>query len=103
MNIQKEGIKIDFEKYGFVLRNESEDKFMAFYEFKLDKHTLVELAITFNNTVTIDVDHYDDKGEWSSKLTVANRYQVETQDQFDFLILNGRVGWVFKGGGVENK
>jgi len=30
-------------------------------------------------------------------INVANRYKVETQEELDFLILNGRIGWIFTG------
>lgn len=35
-------------------------------------------------------------GEDSFKRDVACRYIVETQEQLDFLILKGRVGWYFE-------
>jgi len=79
-------LSLDVFKYGFAL---SEDKDGLFsYEKKVAGMTicLIEAA----NMYTL---YYWQK---DNKVNVANRYIVETQEQLDFLIFKGRVGWVFE-------
>lgn len=36
-------------------------------------------------------------GESDQEMVIANRYEVKSQEELDFLIMNGRVGYFFSG------
>lgn len=78
---------MDIGKFGFeVIGNEGESKF---YQFKLSKDYSVNLTVALS-TYTLDIVYSD--GEESC---IADRYQIDTQEELDFLILNSRVGFLF--------
>ena len=76
---------INIDKYGFSLKIEKEGHFVYTYERDGKE---VELSVR-DNFYTINLISND------TIIKVANRYRVETQEQLDFLILNGRVGVLF--------
>lgn len=75
----------DLSKYGFVLKSENDGHFL--YSFH-NQGREVELSVR-GNIFSISV-LFDD-----TALKVASRYKIETQEQLDFLIFNGRVGALF--------
>jgi hypothetical protein len=77
---------IDVYKYGFVLSRTSENG-VVFYKKEI-REFVVELMVAAN----VYSLEYNLNG---NTVKVANRYKVKTQEQLDFLILNGRVGWLF--------
>jgi hypothetical protein len=84
--LQLESAFIDVLKYGFTLREEKGD--LRTYEKR--QADLIIVLIEAANMYTLYYWQAD------NKVNVANRYIVERQEQLDFLILNGRVGWIFK-------
>lgn len=74
-------------KYGFKL-NKKLDSGILFYIRKFDDDFSVELMVS-ENVYTLSA------WQRNSNLMLANRYKVSSQEQLDFLILNGRVGTWF--------
>jgi len=75
---------INVSKYGFELSKKT-DSGTLFYCRKFDDSFSVELMVS-ENSYTLSAWQQD------NNLMVANRYKVSTQEQLDFIILNGRVG-----------
>lgn len=75
---------IDLSKYGFEFIKKSECGTLFFCR-KFDKEFFVELMVA-ENVYTLSAWQRD------RNLMVANRYKVSSQEQLDFIILNGRVG-----------
>lgn len=84
----------DVEKFGFTLARTSENG-MLFYEKKMSSEYVLSVQIAAD-VFTVYYTRYDSNGEWDYEIKVANRYKVYTQEQLDFLILNGRIGHWFK-------
>lgn len=78
---------IDVSKYGFEL-NKKLDSGNLFYCRKFGDDFSVELMVS-ENVYTLSAWQRD------NNLMLANRYKVSSQEQLDFLILNGRVGTWF--------
>lgn len=78
---------IDVCKYGFVL---SKNRYGVLFYTKEVKDFLINVMDCFGS-YTIDYVLHD------NRIYVANRYKVEKQEQFDFLLCNGRIGWLFTG------
>lgn len=78
---------IDIDKYGLKLSRTSESG-IKFY-LRTFKDFTIELMVA-DSTYSIEYTLHEET------VKVANRYHVDTQEQLDFLIYNGRVGWVFK-------
>ena len=78
---------IDVSKYGFELTKKLESG-IIFYCRKFDDDFSVELMVS-ENVYTLSSWQRD------NNLMLANRYRVSSQEQLDFLILNGRVGTWF--------
>ena len=78
---------IDVSKYGFEL-NKKLDSGNLFYYRKFGDDFSVELMVS-ENVYTLSAWQRD------NNLMLANRYKVSSQEQLDFLILNGRVGTWF--------
>ncbi len=76
---------IDVLKYGFILTENDEG--VITYEKRVAN--IIICLIDCSSMFTL----YYWQNE--SKVHVANRYIVESQEQFDFLINNGRLGWAF--------
>jgi hypothetical protein len=74
---------IDVSKYGFEFYNVSEFG-IKFYRRQFETF-FVELMVA-ENSYTLSIWHGDDE------TIFANRYEVETQKELDFIILRGRVG-----------
>ena len=79
--------KIDVSKYGFELKKQL-DNGNVFYCRKFDDDFSVELMVS-ENVYTLSAWQRD------SNLMLANRYKVSSQEQLNFLLLNGRVGTWF--------
>ena len=79
--------KIDVSKYGFIL-NKKAGSGSLFYCRKFNDNFSVELMVS-ENVYTLSAWQRD------NNLMLANRYKVSSQEQLDFLILNGRVGTWF--------
>ncbi len=77
---------MDVSKHGFVLSRTSENG-VFFYE-KKTQNFVIELMVA-TNVYSLEYTLNN------NTVKVANRYKVENQEQLDFLILNGRVGWLF--------
>ena len=77
--------KLDIKQYGFVLKKEIEGH--SVYTCEKDGKE-VELSV-WDNVYTINIICND------TIIKVANRYRVDTQEQLDFLLLNGRIGVFF--------
>ena len=75
---------IDVSRYGFELSIEKE--FYKIYVAKVENE-IVELIVS--------CDTYTIKIGGKRNIMVANRYKVSTQEQLDFLLINGRVGVLF--------
>jgi hypothetical protein len=82
------GEDIDVLKYGFKLEA-IEDDFIEVYTIEINKFEYLELTI-LGDIYSLRVI---DRDASSRNLDVFNRYTVETQEQLDYLILKGRVGW----------
>lgn len=78
---------IDVLKHGFELKKKGYSGSL-FYCRKFDDDFSVELMVS-ENVYTLSAWQRD------SNLMLANRYKVSSQEQLDFLILNGRVGTWF--------
>lgn len=76
----------DVSKYGFELTEDKEG--LLTYERKAADMTIV--LIDCFDMFTLYYWQND------SRTYVANRYRVEKQEQLDFLIFNGRIGYVFE-------
>lgn len=93
---------INIEKFGFIRVAEFEDgrKYPndGFWEFRVREDYLIRLMVSCDTFTLSYALGYNDstQDEDYNEVRVANRYKCETQEQFDFLILNGRVGWNFK-------
>lgn len=74
---------IDVSKYGFEFYKLSEYG-IKFYRRQFE-FFFVELMVS-ENSYTLSIWHNDDE------TIVANRYEVETQKELDFIIFRGRVG-----------
>lgn len=81
-----EQTKFNLEKFGFVITENQEH--CNTYEKRVAD--MIICLIDCAGMVTLYFWQND------NKIQVANRYIVETQEQLDFLILNGRVGWCFR-------
>jgi hypothetical protein len=80
-------MEIDALKYGFSLSSVNGDGIKTFVR-EFDDNVRVKLKVLNNNyTIKCEGRGFD--------LTVANRYTVINQEQFDYLILCGRVGHRF--------
>ena len=81
---------IDLEKFGF--KKVSEHKHSkpfgqdGVYERELRENQIARLSV-FASSYTLEIIFKDN----DTKLTLADRYEISTQEQFDFLILNGRI------------
>lgn len=83
---QNRETSFDLSKYGFILSRRGETG-VEFYRREFDGF-FVELM------VSADVySLYLFDGE--TEIKVANRYKVSSQEQLDFLVFNGRVGYAF--------
>lgn len=85
-------MKFDLNKYGFEIDN-SRTGNLKFFIKKIDDKTFVELTVLDD---IYSLSHYDMQFDKSPELVIACRYKVETQEQLDFLIYNGRIGYLFK-------
>lgn len=86
-------MKIDILKYGFALKGTSECG-IQFYERRITPNIIVNLMVA-TNIYSLSYTTFEDNGDTYFEAQVANRYRIDTQSEFDFLILNGRVGWGF--------
>jgi hypothetical protein len=88
--------KFDLEKFGFKLVHTHENGGLN-YELKMNPPYFSVVTVVANTfTITMRKDDKGVEDDYEPTMYVANRYKVETQDQLDFLILNGRIGWWFK-------
>ena len=76
---------IDVCKYGFTI-SENKDGIVSY-----EKRVADIIICLYDCSGMFSLYYW--QGE--HKTYVANRYIVENQEQFDFLINNGRLGWVF--------
>lgn len=83
---------IDVSKYGFELSIEKE--FYKVYVAKVENE-IVELIVS-GDTYTVKISG-------KRNIMVANRYKASTQEQLDFLLINGRVGVLFSSFCGSNK
>ena len=79
--------KIDVSKYGFILNKKAGSGSLVYCR-KFNDNFSVELMVS-ENVYTLSAWQRD------NNLMLANRYKVSSQEQLDFLILNGRVGTWF--------
>lgn len=77
--------------YGFTLERITDNGF-RFYT-KQDNERYVELMVAGD---TLSISLYNTESEQPSEMVVACRYKVETEEQLDFLLCNGRVGYLFR-------
>ncbi len=75
---------INVSKYGFILNTES----------KLSKNYIANVKDEIAEMV-VSNDIYTIKIAGKRNIMVANRYKVSTQEQLDFILINGRVGVLF--------
>ena len=86
--LRKQIIKC-IESYGFTIydrRNDDSDK----YELNSDDNQ-IELLLSCN-TITLAVTYF----RTSQKRTIAERYRIDRIEQLDFLLLNGRIGYLIE-------
>lgn len=76
---------LDYSKHGFALSENREG--VLFYTCQI-KDFLINLMVAAN-VHTLDYILHD------NRTYVANRYKIENQEELDFLILKGRIGWIF--------
>lgn len=78
------GAKLDYLKYGFRLKSETN----GLYTYVLEANgEVVELSVLINvHTLRI---------AGNRDIMVANRYIIDTQEQLDWFIFNGRAGILF--------
>jgi len=79
----------DFTKYGFILK--SNNNGIKVWYLKLEDNSFIDLT-ELNGVISIDVidinSHYP--------LVVCSRYECKNYQDVEFLLFNGRIGYVFK-------
>ena len=83
---------VDVSKYGFVL--DAETEYSKTYLVTI-KDEIVKLVV--------DCSVYTIRIAGKRNIMVANRYKVSTQEQLDFLLVNGRAGVIFSSFGSSNE
>jgi hypothetical protein len=71
---------LDIEKYGF-----KKTKFEGEYILKFNNESYY--LTNLDNIYSLECLEY--------KMYIFNRYEVDTQEQLDYLMLKGRAGWFF--------
>lgn len=76
------------EKYGFTLINTTNNGIKE-YRFAVCDGEFIEL-VRLDDIFSLDYFYKD------TKMVVANRYRCNSDEDFEFLLFNGRVGYIFK-------
>lgn len=90
--VSKDNPVIDVSKYGFILQSEKD----GFYRYAANvSGEVVELKVY--------ADSYTVKITGKRNIMVANRYKIKTQNQLDFILMNGRAGVLFLSAPCSNE